>query len=462
MNQVNSPIRNAVPFGVAAMRQRLGRTPQIVVAALVIIAVAAYLVVRALPAAPATPSTAAQTATAFASAMSRGDAAAVAGTASLNLGGEHPDLQLTDAHALGAVLKTYAPAERKTTAGPVRTTSDPSAASVTFGVGTQQVTLQMANYVVPIAGGKPRWAVVLRPTYLSASLPGSASDMTVDGQPLHLKPATPALVALLPFAHRIGLLGTTVIQPATATIPSFVSGRQELTFALTDAGNTAAAKAGLDAVTGCNNGSLKSDVCRIFFPGINRTDDKFTLVGTPTVASTSASPDGFSVAGHYQAIESWSTRGATAHAVAASPFVAVGTISSGGVFTVTRVQNGPPAGNLTRPAAATDDLARQAVGPAMAACGRATTASPVDCPQFLSQPLPSNPHWHLAGDPTPGATVTYDANTGAFAVSGPFSMTCDFTLNGSPHTDPSATKNFRADLLWDGQKFLLVTIGGSF
>lgn len=145
----------------------------------------------------------------------------------------------------------------------------------------------------------------------------------------------------------------------------------------------------------------------------------------------------------------------SAPATITTSHVELGSITSGG--------SAPPA---VRHGGADDATARQLVSAAFSACAKATTITVADCPQSAPTAIGdiSNVVWHLTGDPLAGAAVTFDGATGILHVTGDYGMTVDFDLNElvtSHYTRPSYTHRYQADLLWDGQKLVLVSVAGT-
>ncbi len=108
---------------------------------------------------------------------------------------------------------------------------------------------------------------------------------------------------------------------------------------------------------------------------------------------------------------------------------------------------------LIRPAAATDDVVKAAVAQAFQACAKVTSSggSP-DCPQSHFAYMATNSAWSLNGDPLAGATVGFDEQTGILTVDGSYSMTFSYDSPFSGHQTDVQQGNYKAYVLWDGQK----------
>jgi len=124
------------------------------------------------------------------------------------------------------------------------------------------------------------------------------------------------------------------------------------------------------------------------------------------------------------------------------------------------IAKAPPAAGLDRPAGATDDLAKKVVADAMIACAKVSAAFVANCPQAAPDTIIRNVHWKLSGDPTLGATVTFDGESGLLTVHGNFSMAVSYTWFGSSRNRSSYVTAYDAYLFWDGQTLQLVTIEG--
>jgi hypothetical protein len=117
---------------------------------------------------------------------------------------------------------------------------------------------------------------------------------------------------------------------------------------------------------------------------------------------------------------------------------------------------------LTRPAAATDQAARDQVAQAFPNCAAVQAANVANCPQQAPDIAISNVHWTLSGDVLAGATVNFDPATGIYTVHGNFSMSVTYVwFDQFPRSGYSYVKAYDARLLWDGQGFQLVTIDGA-
>ncbi len=114
-----------------------------------------------------------------------------------------------------------------------------------------------------------------------------------------------------------------------------------------------------------------------------------------------------------------------------------------------------------RPAAASDQAAEALVSAAFKRCASVSAETVADCPQAAPDVILDHVQWSLQGDPTSGATVSYDAATGLIAVHGNFSMAVSYRWFGSARSRSSYITHFNAYLFWDGNQLQLVTIDGA-
>lgn len=141
-------------------------------------------------------------------------------------------------------------------------------------------------------------------------------------------------------------------------------------------------------------------------------------------------------------------------------------VASGGTFRVPldfaggwRLAGGVIAdeGSVPRPAAFEADLVA-AVRAGFGQCAASHLLRPADCPQTLpSRFYVKDVAWQLDSDPLAGAQTGFDAGRGVLTVSGAYAMTCSYNEGGQPKRGQSSGR-YRADLVWDGQKAVLVNI----
>jgi hypothetical protein len=129
---------------------------------------------------------------------------------------------------------------------------------------------------------------------------------------------------------------------------------------------------------------------------------------------------------------------------------------------ISSADDAPPA---SRPAGATDDLARVAVETALQQCAAATTVSPYNCPQsdWTAVGAMANVHWTLDDNPIDAATISFDGKRSLLQASGTFKMHVDYDMTGflsTHYSDKSSTSHFMADMLWNGSTLEVVRIAG--
>ena len=162
----------------------------------------------------------------------------------------------------------------------------------------------------------------------------------------------------------------------------------------------------------------------------------------------------------YQMLLTYQSSRGTRHALSGGGYQA-SLVLSPSDLAVASIQASGSVSPVQRPAAATDQAAKDLVSKAMAQCAAARIDYPPDCPQQLVAVDISNLRWTLNGDPVTPATVTFDDQSGEVTVHGPFNMQADYSSFGVSHSDRSLTHTFNAVLMWTGQALQLVTIEGS-
>lgn len=312
----------------------------------------------------------------------------------------------------------------------------------------------------------PVWHLVVMPTILQITLPNGSDGLSIDGKAIAL-PDGKSTVAVLPVVHKVQFTGTDILAAQTVSVDAFGSLAQSIPFRPTmTAGGLAKTKAGVAAYfANCSKQTgLSPTACPQSVTNFWVGSGQWQLVGDPTQDMSvsfdqNLNPVG---SGHFQMVFAYqedgyvgtrhfpSSGGYTAALVLASSDIAVASISS---------TDGSP--GLQRPAAATDQAAKDLVSTAFAQCASARAAAQADCPQGLAFPDVSNVSWTLSGDPVSAATVSFDPQSGLFTVQGNFNMTTKYYVQGYPYTRPSYTTSYKAYLLWDGQALKLVTISGA-
>jgi hypothetical protein len=312
----------------------------------------------------------------------------------------------------------------------------------------------------------PAWHLVIAPALLQITLPKGSDGVSIDGKAVGLPVGAKSIVAVFPVAHKVQLDGTQMLAPQTITVDASFSLGQPVAFQpqLTPAGlakaktaikayfDTCAKQSGLTP-TGCPQSVSNS------FVG----SGQWQLGGDPTQdLSVSFDPDlNPAGTGHFQMVFAYQEAGTTGtlHSSSSGGYSAALALTSSDIA-VTSISSADGLPALPRPAAATDQAAKDLVAKAFAQCARARAASSADCPQGLAFPLASNISWKLSGDPLSAATVSFDQTSGLFIVQGNFNMTTTYYVQGYPYSRPSYTTTYKAYLLWGGQALTLITISG--
>jgi len=381
---------------------------------------------------------------------------------------------LLDRAALKAALEIDHSPITNVTVGPATIAGSVATVSVSYrrsgAISTQTLTLsQGADRHLGIY---PSWRVDLVPALLGISLPLGGGSLTVDGRKVEVGSGSPQTIAVFPLNHTVSFGGNGMVEAASqdvaAAAPS--SGKTTVAFPtkLTAAGLAKAQQGIKDALAACAaateaapNGCPQSAV------SITASHYSWKLVGDPTTDLTlTPSPDGtLQGTGHYAMILTYQpvVRGGSEHQAFGGDYSA-SLVITGTDVKPTSMAAGSGIAALQRPAGATDQAAKDLVGPAIAKCGSAAVDLPDDCPQsdFDAFPPVNHPQWSLSGDPLSAAVIAWDGTQGILTVSGPFQMFLDYGDSlGENHHDPSTTKSFQAQLVWDGSALNLVTILGS-
>ncbi len=313
----------------------------------------------------------------------------------------------------------------------------------------------------------PSWHIVITPTLMQINLPKGSAGVAIDGQTVAV-PDGKSMLAVLPLAHKIQFAGTGVLAPQTLTVDEFFSAGASIPYQpkLSSAGTVsanAAVKAYFEACAQ-QTGTAPSN-CPQSYNNDFATAVHWQVTGDPTADLALGFDGGMNLvgAGHYLMVVAYQESGltGTAHDISAGGYSASFTLTNSGI-TVGSISAADSAPALQRPAAATEQAAVALVPNALRACASVKALAPADCPQRLVSAYAQQVRWTLGGDPTAGATVSFDPKTGIFTVHGQFNMTASYTISGYPSSDSSYYDHYYAQLLWDGQAFQLVTIAGGF
>jgi hypothetical protein len=375
---------------------------------------------------------------------------------------------VTDKAALQAALAAGKPDIKDfTVTGTSQLDSTTTAVEVTYdtSAGSKQAKFLVQRSGETHFGIYPVWHLVTTPTILEVTLPKGASAVNIDGKPVAL-PQGKSTVAVLPVAHKLQFSGTATLAAQTVSVDAFYSLAQSVTYtpSLTSDG-LAKAKAAISAyfASCAKQTSLSPAGCPQTLNNPFVSSGQWQLVGDPTQELAIGFDKSLNpvATGHFQMVLAYQEDGTTGtlHDVSSGGFSAALVLTSSDV-TVTSITSDNGLAGLQRPAAATDQAAKDLVAKAFAQCAAARAAAQADCPQGLAFPDVTNVSWSLSGDPLSAATVSFDPQSGIFTVQGNFNMTTQYYVQGYPYTRPSYNTTYKAYLLWDGQGLKLVTISG--
>jgi hypothetical protein len=377
---------------------------------------------------------------------------------------------LTNQAALQAALASSKPDIRSFVVNaPTQINPNQSTVDVTYATASGS---QQAKFVVQRSAEThfllyPGWNILITPALLQIAVPMGSSGVLIDGKAIDL-PAGTSTVAVLPVLHRIQFTGSEMLATKTVSVDAFSSLSQVVTSAptLTSSG-LANAKAAVKAfLAACaQQTSLQPDKCPQQYSNGFVSSVRWQVLGDPTQDLTISFDQDLKAtgAGHFQMVVVYQEPGAsgTSHEISAGGYVAALALTTSNVTvaSISSSSNVPP---VQRPAGATDQAAIAQVSKALGACASATVPIQADCPQSLLSGVAENVRWKLNGDPTSGATVSFDSSNGIFTVHGQMNMVASYSINGYATTDPSVYNAYDAYLLWDGQALQLVTISGAF
>jgi hypothetical protein len=315
-------------------------------------------------------------------------------------------------------------------------------------------------------GFYPAWHLVIIPTILQITLPKGSNGVSIDGKSIALR-AGASTVAVLPMLHKVQFNGTLMLAPQTVSVDAFMSSGQSVTYQpkLTVAGldkAKAAAKAGFDLCAQKTSPNAAAEGgCPQTASTSRAKSGQWRVVGDPSQDLTVSFDLSLNASGlgHYQMVFAYEDYGAQ-HELAAGGYRAALALTATDV-TVGSIGSTRDAPDLKRPAEVSDQAAKDLVARGFAQCAKSTVSLLADCPQYLADAMTSNISWSLSGDPVAGATVSFDASTGAIAVQGNVPMTASYLSGRTPKTKASFTRTYVAHLLWDGQALQLVTIVGA-
>jgi len=340
------------------------------------------------------------------------------------------------------------------------------AATVSTSNGTKQLQMLVARSGSPRLLLFPDWRVVMTPVVLTFTLPKASGAVSVDGKSVALS-AGKSEVAVLPLSHRVVFGSTTFLAQQTVTIDGFSASDQPVPYRpqLTSSGLLAAqpsVKNFFDTVcakqTSANpDHAICPQTTRTYLP----YSGSWQIIGDPTQGMTVGTDQSGNLLllGRFQMAFVYTEDGVTGtrHVPDGGGFSATVALSDSQIE-VKSVTRTTPGVGLDRPAGATDQAAKDLVAKAMATCASVSAETVADCPQAAPDVILAKVRWTLNGDPTSGATVSYDGSTGLFDVHGNFSMGVTYTWFGQAKSRTSYITHYDAYLFWDGQALQLVTI----
>jgi hypothetical protein len=252
---------------------------------------------------------------------------------------------------------------------------------------------------------------VITPTILEITLPKGTSGVSIDGKPVALPQGTSS-VAALPVEHKLQFNGTALLAGQTVSVDAFYSLAQSVSYtpALTSDG-FAKAKAVISAsFTACaKQTSLSPAGCPQSASNGFVSSGQWQLVGDPTQDVAIGFDKNLNpvATGHFQMVIAYQENGytGTLHDVSSGGYSA-GLLLTSSDVTVSSITSDKGLAGLPRPAAATDQVAKDLVAKAFTQCAAARAAAQADCPQGLAFPDVSNVSWTLSGDPLSTATAS--------------------------------------------------------
>ncbi len=354
------------------------------------------------------------------------------------------------------------------------TSNNGSVTTVTFSydtaTGTKQDKFAVQRSGETHFGLYPAWHLVVAPTLLSITLPTGGSGVTIDGKAVAL-PSGKSTVAVLPVLHKVRVNGTQMLAAQTLTVDAFLSLGQTVSYqpTLTSAGMDKARSAiktwfteicGRRTQANIDDGSCPQGLSfQLEWPG------QWQLVGDPTqdLSITVDTDMNIAAVGHFEMVFAYQEHGyqGTRHEPSGGGYTAALDLRPTDLQ-VKSIQTAQGLPALNRPAAATDQAAKDQVAQAFTKCAAVQAENVADCPQQAPDIAITNVHWTLTGDVLSGATVSFDPATGLYTVHGNFSMSVSYVwLDQFSRSGNSYVKAYNASLFWDGQGFQVVTIEGA-
>src|SRR5260370_11344530 len=379
---------------------------------------------------------------------------------------------LTDQAAMQAALSAGKPDIKSFAMTGTAATGSVTTVSFSYDTtgGSKQATFTVQRSGETHFGLYPAWHLVVAPTLLGITLPTGGSGVTIDGKAVAL-PSGKSTVAVLPVLHKVRVNGTQMLAAQTLTVDAFLSLGQTVSYqpTLTSAGMDKARSAIKTWLTEICARRTQANIDDGSCPqGLNfllEWPGQWQLVGDPTqdLGITFDKDLNIAAVGHFEMVFAYQEHG----------FQGAQHVASGGGYSAAldlgptdlqvksiQAAKGLPA--LTRPAAATDQAAKDHVAQPFTKSAAVTPENVADCPQHAPDIAITNVHWTLTGDVLSGATVSFDPATGLYTVHGNFSMSVSYLwLDQYSRSGNSYVKAYNARLFWYGQGFQVVTIEAS-
>jgi len=312
------------------------------------------------------------------------------------------------------------------------------------------------------------WHLVIAPARLTLAIPDGMGGVAIDGQPVDLKAGT-SEVAVLPVSHKVTFGDSSLLAAQTSTVDASLASSQAVqyqpTFTSDGLGKVkAAVRDYFNDVCAKQTGTTASSSCPQVVKNYLPYSGQWTVIGDPTqdLATTMDKGQKIDALGRFQMVFGYTEDGVTG----------IRRVPSGGGYsaqlalTSTEVKVNSIASNdsvqaVARPAGATDQAAKDVVAKAMTQCANVSAETVANCPQAAPDVIIANVRWSLQGDPTSGATVSYDGKTGLLTVHGNFSMAVSYTWFAQARNRTSYITHYDANLFWDGQTLQVITIDGA-
>lgn len=304
------------------------------------------------------------------------------------------------------------------------------------------------------------WRVLWPAAALAVTAPG-ATEVRVDGAPVTLVAGQP--LAVLPGGHQVeaaypGPFGGQK-QSITASLPYPAVETAQVSPQLPADSAAGAAAAVRAAFNGCAGSSAAHpDGCPQGIDAPAGTAVHWMVVGDPAYQLSIVPQAGAIVAGgQFQMIGSYPVHVPedTKHVASAGTFRALLNFGDDSWRVAGPIS---PAGTPATAPPVHDTDALAAVRSGFGACLTSHLLRPADCPQTVgSVYFVKDVVWRLDADPMAGAVFGFDAQRGVMSVNGTYSMSATYIEGGVPKSAQSSG-HYRAELLWDGQRPLLVAI----